>query len=145
MPAPIPAPIARRRQQRRCEQADDDPDDGARLGAVADGLVAVLLHLDFAARVAIHHDGADDLVLVGVLAGLQRREVIGGCSRIGVRTDHEHEIVTFTAHYSSFCLSAVTTCPAVWFMDPRRWYVSDQHPPARPSPLAPPHAAHRDR
>ena len=68
---------------------------------MADVLVAVLFHLDLAARVAIHHDGPDDFVLAGVLAGLECREVVGRCPCIGVRADHEHEIVT--VHCSSFC------------------------------------------
>ena len=119
MPAPIPAPIAVAASSGGANRPTTSPATPPSLGAVADGLVAVLLHLDLAARVAIHHDGADDLVLAGVLAGLQRREVVGGCSRIGVRADHEHEIVTCHCPLLLLLLSAVTTCPAASFVDTR--------------------------
>ena len=94
MPAPIAGPDRGRGQQGRREQPDHEPCRAAEHRAAGDVRVTVLLHVHVAARVAIHHDRPDDLVLAGVLPGLQRLEVPGRRTRIGIRTDHEHEIVT---------------------------------------------------
>ena len=100
MPAPIARPDRGRGKQRRREQPDHEPGSSAEHRAAGDVAVTVLVHIDLAARVAIHHDRPDDLVLARVLPGLQRLEVLGRCTRIGIRTDDEREIVTI--HGSSF-------------------------------------------
>ena len=83
-----------RGKQRRREQPDHEPGGAAENGATGDvGTAVVLGHVDLAARVAVQDDGPDDLIVAGVLAGLECLEVVGCGPGNRVATDHKNEIV----------------------------------------------------